>query len=77
MVSRHRIVVALVGEAPLRTEGSTSRRLKNEFLSWSNRSRVASVGDRPNRQGCHETNILCVLCTVCVKTANYDWGDLV
>jgi hypothetical protein len=27
MVSRHRIVVGLVGEAPLRTEGSTSRRL--------------------------------------------------
>jgi hypothetical protein len=27
MVSRHRIVVALVGEAPLRTEGSISRRL--------------------------------------------------
>jgi hypothetical protein len=27
MASRHRIVVALVGEAPLRTEGSTSRRL--------------------------------------------------
>jgi uncharacterized protein HemY len=27
MASRHRIVVALVGEAPLRIEGSTSRRL--------------------------------------------------
>jgi hypothetical protein len=27
MASRHRIVVALVGEAPLRNEGSTSRRL--------------------------------------------------
>jgi hypothetical protein len=27
MASRHRIVVALMGEAPLRTEGSTSRRL--------------------------------------------------
>jgi hypothetical protein len=27
MASRHRIVVALVGEASLRTEGSTSRRL--------------------------------------------------
>jgi hypothetical protein len=27
MASRHRIVVALVGEAPLRTEGSTNRRL--------------------------------------------------
>jgi hypothetical protein len=27
MASRHRIVVALVGEAPLRTEGSTSMRL--------------------------------------------------
>jgi hypothetical protein len=27
MASRHRIVVALVGEAPFRTEGSTSRRL--------------------------------------------------
>jgi hypothetical protein len=25
--SRHRIVVALVGETPLRTEGSTGRRL--------------------------------------------------
>jgi hypothetical protein len=32
MVSRHRIVVALVGEAPLRTEGSTSRRLQSDFL---------------------------------------------
>jgi hypothetical protein len=27
MVRRHHIVVALVGEAPLRTAGSTSRRL--------------------------------------------------
>jgi hypothetical protein len=27
LASRHRIVVALVGDAPLRTEGSTSRRL--------------------------------------------------
>jgi hypothetical protein len=27
MVSRHHIVVVLVGEAPLRTEGSTSRQL--------------------------------------------------
>jgi hypothetical protein len=27
MASRHRIMVALVGEAPLRTEGSTTRRL--------------------------------------------------
>jgi hypothetical protein len=27
LASRHRIVVALVGEAPLRTEGSISRRL--------------------------------------------------
>jgi hypothetical protein len=27
MASRHRIEIALVGEAPLRTEGSTSRRL--------------------------------------------------
>jgi hypothetical protein len=27
MASRHRIVVALVGETPLRTEGSTSGRL--------------------------------------------------
>jgi hypothetical protein len=47
MASRHRIVVAFVGEAPLRTEGSTSRRLKSDFFSWSNRSRVLSVGKRP------------------------------
>jgi hypothetical protein len=32
MVSPHRIVVALVGEAPLRTEGSTSRRLQSDFF---------------------------------------------
>jgi hypothetical protein len=40
MASRHRIVVALVGEAPLRTEGSASRRLffliesQSRRLSW-------------------------------------------
>jgi hypothetical protein len=43
MAIRHRIVVAVVGEAPLRTEGSTNMRL----FSWSNRRRVASVGERP------------------------------
>jgi hypothetical protein len=32
MASRHRIVVALVGEAPLRTEGSTSSRFKVIFF---------------------------------------------
>jgi hypothetical protein len=47
MASCHHIVVALVGEAPLRTEGSISRRLKSDFFSSSNRSRVASVGERP------------------------------
>jgi hypothetical protein len=46
MASRHRIVVALVGEAPLRTEGSTSRRLSSDFF-LSNLSRVPSVGERP------------------------------
>jgi hypothetical protein len=32
MVSCHRIVDALVGETPLQTEGSTSRRLKSDFF---------------------------------------------
>jgi hypothetical protein len=40
MASRHRIVVALVGEAPLRTEGSTCRQLK--VILFHDRIEVAS-----------------------------------
>jgi hypothetical protein len=59
MESRHRIVVALVGEALLRTEGSTSRRLfsliESQFASpqWDN--------------GLTRSNYECVVGPLCIS----------